>query len=235
MALAATLAVFAVGAAAGVLAVVLITALRGRPSAAAAAVDRLTSAWSLAELGSPILLLARDLAEVDVPAGSRAVVSGHASLAVLRACDVRRAADVPVEAAVAGDGRRALLFPTGLRPGALALAVAEPALVARLAALAQASWAAATPYVERRGLADLVGEPGLPVETEGRVTQALPRPSPGFPGGVLLRLEDGAHSAAVHTARDDGLVGRRVRIRGRLARDAGGYPVVEADNVVALD
>lgn len=197
--------------------------------------DRLTSAWSLAELGSP-LVLARDLPDgLAVPAGSRAVVSGRAGLAVLRSSQVRRGAEVPVEAAVGGDGRRALLFPVGVRPGTLALSVTDGALVARLASLAEAAWGAAGPYRERRALADLGGEPGVPVEAEGRVAQSLPRPSPGLPGGVLLRLEDGAHSAAVHAARDDGLVGRRVRVQGRTARDASGYPVVEAETVVPTD
>jgi hypothetical protein len=246
MALGDTIAVLLLGIALGAAAVAIL-APRSRSGAGPAsagprpgggraeAADRLTSAWSLAELGSP-LILARDLGDaVAVPAGSRAVVCGRAGLALLRACKVRRATEVPVEAAVSADGRRALLFPSGLRPGALALSVTDEALVARLASLAESAWAAATPYVERRAIADLAGEPGVPVEAEGRVAQALPRPSPGIPGGVLLRLEDGPHSAAVHAARDDGLVGRRVRVQGRTARDASGYPVVEAESVVPLD
>jgi hypothetical protein len=237
VAVGATLAVLLLGIAMGAVAVaVLAPRMRAGPAGARSGDghDHLTAAWSLAELGTPTIL-ARDLADVAVPAGSRAVVSGRASLAVLRACDVRRAPEVPVEAAVARDGSRALLFPGGLRHGALALAVAEPALAARLASLAEAAWSSAVPYVERRALADLAGEAGLPVEAEGRVATSLPRPTPGSPAGVLLRLEDGGHSVAVHSPRDDGLVGRRVRVQGRLARDASGYPVVEADTVVPLD
>ncbi|MFA5943234.1 MAG: hypothetical protein WC876_02070 [Candidatus Thermoplasmatota archaeon] len=230
MAVGATLALFVVGVAVGAAAVVVLTLARRTSVEARVAADRLTAAWSLAELGSP-LLLARDL-DIELPSGTRAVVSGRASLAVLRAGQVRRAADLAVEVAVAADGRRALLFPGGLRPGALALVVADPALVARLASLAAAAWAAGVPYVERRALADLAGEPGLPIEAEGRVVQVLPRPASS---GVLLRLEDGGHSVAVHAARDDGFTGRRVRVQGRLGRDAGGYPIVEADAVTALD
>ena len=238
------LALFVVGIAVGAVAVAVSAALRGPPgdrrSRAAPSAERLTAAWSLAELGAAPatapLLLARDLDApgLEVPAGSRVVVSGRAHLVVLRSCQVRRAAEgtAPLEVAVAADGGRALLFTAGVRPGALALAVSDAALVARMAGLAEAAWAAAAPYVERRALADLAGEPGLPVEAEGMLVQVLARP--GSPG-VLLRLEDGGHSAAVHAARDDGLAGRRVRVQGRLARDAGGYPVVEADRVVALD
>jgi hypothetical protein len=238
------LALLLAGAALGALAVAVAAAVRGRPTAglgrspSGTAADRLTAAWSLAELGerpAPPLLVARELEApgLEVPAGSRVVVSGRAHPVVLRSCQVRRAeGPLPVEAAVSAGGRRALLFPSGVRPGALALAVAEPALAARLAALAEAAWASAVPYVERRALADLAGEPGLPVEAEGLLAQVVARPGAA---GVLLRLEDGGHSAAVHAARDDGLAGRRVRVQGRLARDAGGYPVVEADRVVAID
>ncbi|MHB1262311.1 MAG: hypothetical protein ACYC2H_11420 [Thermoplasmatota archaeon] len=236
MAVGASVAILLLGIALGATAVAALSARRlDRPAGGAGTgPDRLTAVWSLAETQAP-MVLARDLSGIALPPGTRAVVAGRAGLDVLRGGEVRRAADAPVEVAVAGDGSRALLFQDGIRPGALALVVTEPALVARLAALAEAAWSTSVPYVERRALADLAGEPGLPVEAEGRVAQALPRPSPGVPGGVLLRLEDGPHSAAVHAARDDGLVGRRVRVQGRLARDAGGYPVVEADAVTALD
>jgi hypothetical protein len=244
VALADALALFVVGIALGAAAVAVSVVLRApaqsRHGPSAKSAERLTAAWSLAELGAapaqPPLLLARDLmsAGLEVPAGARVVVSGRAHLAVLRGCEVRRAAEgaLPLEAAVAADGRRALLFPAGVRPGALALAVADPDLAARVAALAEAAWAAATPYVERRALADLAGEPGLPVEAEGLVAQVVARPGGA---GVLLRLEDAGHAAAVHAARDDGWAGRRVRVQGRLARDSGGYTIVEADRVVALD
>jgi hypothetical protein len=206
-------------------------AARSRAGAASAAArpERLTAAWSIAELGAGATVVARDLDRVPLSPGCRAVVAGRCDAETLRNAQVRRAAAVPAEFALSADGRRALLFTAGVRSGGHALAVAEPELTARLAALAASLWAEAVPYVERRAVADLAGEPGLPVESEGVVTQVVARDR-----GVLLRLEDGGAAAAVH-AKAEVPTGSRVRIRGRLARDAGGYPVVEADDVTRLD
>lgn len=188
----------------------------------------------MAELASagPPTILAHDLEGNDagIPAGSRIVVTGGASSSVLRTCFARRGADLPLEAAIAADGRRALLFPAGIRPRALALAITDHALVARLGALAEAAWASAAPYAERRAVADLAGEPGLPVEAEGILTEVQAREGRG-----LLRLEADGHVAAVRAASvAPDLLGRRVVVRGRMARDASGYPVLDADEVRPL-
>jgi len=196
----------------------------GAPAPTAA--DRLTGAWRLDELAAP-LVVARSVTGLDVPPGTRLALAEPASADLLRRCEVRAVAPPAAEFALAGDGRRGLLFVAGARPGALAISVTDPTLLARLSALAQAAWAAGTPQAERRALADLAGEPGLPVEVEGLVTQAH-----GLHGRTLLRLEDGGAAAAVQAeAEDAAWEGKRVRVRGRLARDASGYAVVAAERI----
>lgn len=222
-------AVAAFGAGLGAAALAMQVALPRLAAPAPAA--RLTASWRLDELDRPTIVC-RELAWADavVPAGSRVLCSGAVARDVLRHATVRRVADVPAEFALAADGGRALLFPGGLRPGAWAWPVSDEATLQRLRSQVDALEAAAVPYAERRSVADLAGDPGLPVEAEGTVRDVVPRA-----GGHLLRLEDGGHVAAVRVSSvPEGLAGRRVSVRGRLGRDASGYAVVEADEVRPL-
>ena len=200
--------------------------LQRRPQAAA---ERLTSTWRLAELGAP-LVVARDV-EADVPAGARVVVSGQVAPEAFAAAQVRAAPHVPGEYAVDAARGRALLFLGGVRAGALALPTDEPALVARLAADAEALWARAEPYVERRSLGDVAGRVGLAVETQGTVADVLP-----YHGAFLLRLEDGGDVVGVQVDREPTeLKGQRVLVRGTVGKDKGGYPVLKATDLRRLE
>lgn len=190
---------------------------------------RLTATWTLDELDRPTIV-ARDLVGVEVPSGAQVLVTGRVDGEVVRRVPVRRIPDTSAEFALDAEGRRALLFLGGVRLGAMALPTTDPVLLDRLRATLGGLERQATPYAERRRVADLAGEPGLPVEAEGIVKEVLPRA-----GAHLLRLEQDGHVAAIRAAQvPDGLVGRRVAVRGRLGRDATGYAVVEADEIRPL-
>ena len=219
-------ATFAVGLGAG--AVIAWTWLR-LPRRAATAPMRLTSTWRLAELGNP-LVVARDV-EADVPAGSRVVVSGQAAPEAVAAAQVRQVPAVSAEYAVAPGSGRALLFLGGVRAGAQAIVADDPAVVARLEAEATALWEKATPYVERRALADAAGRAGVDVETQGTVLDVLP-----YQGAFLLRLEDQGAVLGVQVGREPSeLKGARVVVRGRMGKDKGGYPVLLASDLRRLE
>jgi hypothetical protein len=218
-------AAFGVGLGAAGLAMLLTGEGRSRPKDPL----RLTATWRLDELDRPTIV-ARDLAGLEVPSGAQVLATGRVEGEVVRRVPARRIPDTPAEFALAGDGQRALLFLGGLRPGAFALPTTDPQLLERLRVTLGSLERQATPYAERRRVADLAGEPGLPVEAEGVVKEVLPRA-----GAHIVRLEQDGHVAAVRAAQvPDGLVGRRVAVRGRLGRDASGYPVVEADEIRPL-
>ncbi len=190
---------------------------------------RLTANWSLAELGDPIVV-ARDV-EAEVPAGARVVASGQVAPEVFAAAQVRQVPAVTAEYAVAPGSGRALLFLGGVRPGAQALLATDQATVTRLEAEATALWERAEPYVERRELADAARRPGLVVETQGLVQDVLP-----YQGAWLLRLEDQGAALGVRVEREPAeLKGARVVVRGRMAKDKGGYPVLLATDLRRLE
>lgn len=217
---------FAIGLAAG--AVVAWTWLRA-PRRAPAVPLRLTSTWRLSELGAP-LVVARDV-EAEVPAGSRVVASGQAAPEAIAAAQVRQVPAVTAEYAVAPGSGRALLFLGGVRAGSQAIVADDPAVVARLEAEATALWEKATPYVERRALAEAAGRAGVDVETQGTVLDVLP-----YQGSYLLRLEDHGSVLGVQVAREPSeLKGARVLVRGRMGKDKGGYPVLVASDLRRLE
>ena len=190
---------------------------------------RLTSGWSLAELGAP-LVVARDV-EAEVPAGARVVASGQVAPEAFAAADVRQVRAVTAEYAVSPGSGRALLFLGGVRPGAQALLATDAATVARLEAEATALWERAGPYVERRALADAARRQGLVVETQGLVQDILPHQ-----GAWLLRLEDDGAALGVRVDREPAeLKGSRIVVRGRMAKDKGGYPVLLATDLRRLE
>lgn len=190
---------------------------------------RVTSTWRLAELGVP-LVVARDV-EADVPAGSRIVAAGQVAPEAFAAAQVRQVPSVTAEYAVAPGAGKALLFLGGVRPGSQAVVATDPAVVARLEAEATALWERAEPYVERRTLADAASRAGLDVETQGNVQDVLP-----YQGAFLLRLEDQGAVLGVQVAREPSeLKGARVVVRGRMAKDKGGYPVLMATDLRRLE
>lgn len=214
----------AAGFLAGAVAVAVLVEARGRQGAAAST-TKLTTSWSLAELGQP-LVVARDV-EADVPAGSRVVASGQVAPTVFATSAVRQVPHVSAEYAVDGGRRRVLLFLGGVRPGAQAMLTVEADLVARLQAEATALWERADPYVERRSLADAAGRPGLVVETQGTVQEVLP-----YRGAYLLRLEDNGHVLGVQVdAEPSQLRGQRILVRGKMLKDQSGYPMLKATDL----
>jgi hypothetical protein len=186
---------------------------------------KLTSTWSLAELGTP-LVVARDV-EADVPAGSRVVASGTVATEAFATAEVRQVPHVAAEYAVDPARRRVLLFLGGVRPGAQAILSADPTVVARFEAEATAMWERAEPYVERRALSDAAGRHGIVVETQGTVQDILP-----YQGAFLLRLEDAGHVLGVRVEKEPSeLRGERVVVRGKMQKDKGGYPVLMASDL----
>jgi hypothetical protein len=220
-------AVAAFGMGLGVAALAILV-FQPEPSRAGPA-PRLTSTWRLEELDHPTVV-AGDVDLHAVPPGTRLLASGHIAPDLLPRALAHRVPSVPGAFALDRDARRGLLFLGPVRDGTWALSIAQPALLQRLRAEAESLAAAATPYAERRRVADLAGPDGLPVEAEGTVLEVLPRP-----GAHLVRLEDDGQVAAVRAPQvPDGVVGKRVVVRGRLGRDPTGYPIVEADDVRIL-
>jgi hypothetical protein len=134
-----------------------------------------------------------------------------------------------VAAEVAIDAKRgkAILFLSGVRPGALALVTVEPELVARLAADAQGLWERSNPYLERRTLAEAAAAAGLVIETQGTVQDVLP-----YQGHFLLRLEEAGQVLGVQVDQDaEELRGAKVLVRGRVMKDARGYPTLHASDL----
>lgn len=208
----------------GAVAVAVLVEARGK-GAAPAETMKLTSTWRLGELGTP-LVVARDV-EAEVPAGARVVASGQVAPEVFAAAQVRQVPHVGAEYAVDAARKRVLLFLGGVRPGAQAMLSVDPAVVARLEAEATALWERADAYVERRHLADAAGRHGLVVETEGTVQDVIP-----YQGSFLVRLEDGGQILGVQVDKDPvELRGERIVVRGKVAKDKGGYPVLKATDV----
>lgn len=210
----------------GVAVAVALDARRSREPAQAT--GKLTSVWRLSELREP-LIVAGDI-DIEIPAGSRVVTSG---LVPPRRDDatsqVRQSANVSGTYAVDAGLGRAILFLGGVREGALAYVTSEPAIVARLAGEGEALWQNASPYIERHSIAELSGRAGSIVETHGTLRDVLP-----FQYGFLLRLEDAGHTIAVTAARDPGMKGRQVVVRGTLGTDRSGYAQIAADEVTLV-
>jgi hypothetical protein len=212
----------------GALVAILAARLRASSTPGASPGLKLTSTWRLSELGSP-LVVARDV-EAGVPPGTRIVASGQVAPEAFAVAQVRQVPAVTAEYAVDAAGKRALLFLGGVRPGSQAMPCADADLVARLAAEATALWERAEPYVERRALADAASRQGLAVETQGTVLDVLP-----YQGAFLLRLEDNGQVLGVRVEREPSeLKGQRVVVRGHVAKDKGGYPVLVASDLRRL-
>lgn len=199
------------------------------PAATPSRRERLTSTWRLSELGTPIVV-ARDV-DVEAPKGARIVASGQVAAQAFADAQVRQVPAVTAEYALSDDGRRGLLFLGGLRPGAQAMPIDDAQLVARLAAEASSLWDRGEPYVERRGLADAAARAGVAVETQGTVLDVLP-----YQGAFLMRLEDAGQVLGVRVEREPSeLKGQRVLVRGQMAKDKGGYPVLVASDLRRLE
>lgn len=214
----------------GLVAAAIAWQLRGRIErpAGAPAEERLTSTWSLSELSDP-LVVARDI-DVMVPAGARVLVSGTVTAQAYAAAQVRQLPEVAGDYAVDAQRRKVLLLLGGARANSLALASRDPALVARLAAEAEALWQRAEPYVESRSLADATSRTGLPIAVQGVVTEVIQRQ-----GAFLIRLEEQGQALGVRVQADaTELKGQRILVRGSVQRE-GGYVVLVASDVRRLE
>lgn len=203
----------------------LTAAWRARPSKVPAApTDRVTSTWSLAELGAP-LVVARDL-DVEVPLGARVVVAGTIAPEAVAAAQVRQVPYVSGEFAVNPAKGQALLFFGGVRSGSMALPTRDQALVQRLAAEAEALWQRSEPYVERCTLGEAARREGVVVEVQGVVADVVARH-----GAYLIRLEEQGQALGVRVQVDaQELKGQRILVRGPMQRE-GGYPILVASDV----
>jgi hypothetical protein len=212
-----------VGFAVGAIVTVVVVEATARQRATKGAATKLTAGWRLTELADP-MIVCHDLPEQPVPQGARIAASGAVAPSVAETCEVRQVPPVRAEFALDRKNRRALLFMAGLQTNGLALWTVDPELLARLETEADHLWERASPYVERVAVGRLAGAAGAMVETEGVVQDALQ-----FQGRHLLRLQDEGHIVGVVVERDPAeLRGHRVRVKGKLVRDKGGYLVIEA-------
>lgn len=186
---------------------------------------KLTSSWRLSELQASTIV-ARDV-EVEIPADATVIVAGQVEAQALASAKVLQVAAVAGEFALDATNSRALLFLGGVREGALALSSTDAALIQRLRAEATSLAQHGAPYFERRTVGQLAGRVGIEIETQGTVQDVLP-----YHGAFLLRLEDQGHALGVQLEKEPTeLKGARVLVRGRLTKDKGGYPVLQASEL----
>lgn len=219
-----------VGVGAGSAAYLIHLVQQTRPPAPATTLE---SHWSLGELDQPTVVAqdVDDAAALGDPSGpqavARLVASSHVAPALLARVPTRRVAKVPAQFAVDAAGRRALLFPAGLQPGALAVRTSDPAIAGRLAQEAALLWDSGQSYAEAQSVARLDLQDGATVETTGRVQDVV-----AYRSRFLLRLEDQGQSVGVLVDRDaSSLRGERVQVRGRVVRSGSGYAAIEATDV----
>ena len=218
-----------IGLVVGGLAVGIALETTGRNREAPPATVKLTTGWRLGELHDPILV-ARDVLDADVPAGTRVVASGLVDASVQDACEVRQVPPVRAEFALDITAGRAFLFPGGVRRNAMALLTVDPAIVQRLETEFRTLWERGDPYVERHRIGDLAGRNGTTVEVDGVVADVLP-----FQDRFMMRLEDQGSIIGVLVQKDASeLVDERVRVRGRLDKDQTGYAVIVAQDIRRL-
>ncbi len=202
--------------------------MRRTPQEAAAPRERyqLTTGWRVSEFDDPVLVV-RDIQGVQVPAGAKVLASGLVDSSVQAGCDVRQAAEVRAEFVLDRARGRALLWFGGAREGSMGLITTDATLVARLENEFKSLWDKAEPYVERYKIAELSGRTGVTVETEGEVQEVIP-----WRDQWMMRLTDQGHVLGVLVPKDPtALETQRVRVKGRLEKDRGGYVVLRAEDV----
>lgn len=215
-----------VGLVVGGLAVAIAIETTGRPREKETSLAKLTTGWRLSELRDPVVV-ARDVVDVDVPAGTRIVASGLVDATVQDTCKVRQVPPVRTEFALDSETGRAFLFTAGVRRDAMALLTVDPATIQRLETEFRTLWDRSDPYVERLRVQELAGRQGVTVEVDGVVQDVLP-----FQDRFMIRLEDQGSIIGVLSQKDPSeLVDERIRVQGRLEKDKTGYPVIEAHDI----
>ncbi|MGB1586118.1 MAG: hypothetical protein ACPHID_03635 [Thermoplasmatota archaeon] len=186
----------------------------------------LTTGWRLSELGKP-LVVADDVGDLDIPAGTRILAAGLVDPAVQGQAQVEAIPSVRAQFALDEDRRRALLFLGGVQRGTMAALTTDTDLVSRLDAEAKRMASRAETYVERRRIQELAGRHGVLVEVDGVAQDVLP-----YQEGFMIRLEDQGHIIGVLVQKDASeLAGDRLRVLGRLEKDRSGYTVIQATDV----
>lgn len=210
----------------GGLAVGIVVETMGRARSAPRASIKLTTGWRLSELQEPVLV-ARDVLDVQVPAGTKVYASGVVSPQIQATCRVRQVPPVRAEFALDARNDRALVFLAGVREGALGLLSVDRDMVGRLATEARTVMDRAGDYVERLRLVEVPGREGVTVETQGAVQAVLP-----FRERFMIRLQDGDAVVGVLVDKDPAsLHEQQIQVRGRIERDRTGYPVIEATDI----
>lgn len=215
---------FAVGLVAGIIGTAVLLEAMGRArQAVPTPQSKLTTGWRLSELREPVLV-ARDVLDIEVPAGCEVYASGVVSPSIVKSTDVRQVPPVRTEFALDRARGRAVIFTAGVREDALALVTVDEDLVSRLESEWRMLATRAGDYVERLRIQELAGRSGVTVETRGLVRDVLP-----YKDRHMLRLEDDGHVIGVLVDKDpSNLRDERVQVRGGLRKDETGYPVIEA-------
>lgn len=183
--------------------------------------SKLTTVWSLNELGQP-LIAAHALSAVPVPKNARLLTNG-AYAAERTGFELRTSSELKGSFAVDANASRALLFLGDVTPGALALWTVDERLIDRLRAEFNRLWGRSTDYVERVLLADIPKKSNLSVVTEGVVADVVP-----YRGSYLLRLTDQGDTVGVLVDHQVPFQGKRVSVTGIVKTSGSGYPLIEA-------
>lgn len=215
-----------VGVVLGGLAVGIVVEAMGRNKDQVVEQEKLTTAWRLREMREPIIV-ARDVMDVEVPAGCKIFASGLVDPRLQETCQVREVPPVRAEFALDLQSQRAFLFVAGLHKDAMAMVTVDEPTVRRLETEYRRLADRSSEYVERVRIQDLGGRDGVTVETEGFVQDVLP-----WKEQFMLRLEDQGHIIGVAVGKDPSqLKDRRIRVKGRLGRDQTGYAIIEANEI----
>ncbi|MGB1697057.1 MAG: hypothetical protein ACPHK8_01505 [Thermoplasmatota archaeon] len=199
---------------------------RGKKADEAAPKTKLTTGWRIRELGNPIIV-ARDVLDLDVPAGTKVYASGVVDPGLLGTAQVQQVPPVRTEFALDLDRQRALIFTAGAQEGSLALLTVDPTMLARLETEYRTLAGHGGEYVERLQIKDLVGKNGVTVETKGFVQDVLP-----YKERFMIRLEDEGHIMGVLVEKNpEGLREERIQVKGKLQRDQTGYAVIVAEDI----
>jgi hypothetical protein len=191
---------------------------------------KLTAHWSLTEdHGSrPVKLCAEQLSSIEVPPGSQVLVGRGTPVApeVRQRCEVRVTDRIQSNFALGED--RALVFASGVKPGALAVWTFEDQVLQRLALEWEQAWRQSEPLVPRASITELRGLLGQTVEVVGSVSDLAER------GGMhYVRLIDNGFTATVASPTPlDAAKGSTVRVLGTVDRAVmGKEPVLRAQKL----
>lgn len=190
----------------------------------------LSREWTLKSLSrdEPPGVVATSLEGVEVPAGSRVLVSPGATLprAIAKSCKIRLHPDAKGNFAVGADG--AVLCTGPMVRGTLALSTTHPALISKLARSFETLWMQGRDFNQRVAPEQIEANEGTRVEVEGTVVDIL---SSGDKALVRLEIPGGkGHGTVLVPAKLPLEQGKAYSFTGTVVTEAG-RTVVRADAV----